>query len=67
MHVKRLKKHNASLVQSAREHKRTNAIPWGKLIYLSLVLIAIFKAGSGFTATPCSLKRRGTFLPKHPS
>ncbi|MCA9734629.1 HlyD family efflux transporter periplasmic adaptor subunit [candidate division KSB1 bacterium] len=46
MHVKRLKKHNASLVQSAREHKRTNAIPWGKLIYLSLVLIAIFKAGS---------------------
>ncbi|KAA3661042.1 MAG: HlyD family efflux transporter periplasmic adaptor subunit [Calditrichaeota bacterium] len=46
MRAKRLKRHNASLVQSAQEHRRKNAIPWGKIIYLLLVLIAVFKLGS---------------------
>ncbi|KAA3613897.1 MAG: HlyD family efflux transporter periplasmic adaptor subunit [Calditrichaeota bacterium] len=46
MHAKRLKKHNASLVQSAKEHKKNSPIPWGKIIYLGIFIFLLFKAAS---------------------
>ena len=46
MRARRIKKHNASLVQSAQEHQKSKPVPWGKIIYLAIVLFLVFKVAS---------------------
>ena len=43
MRSKRLRKHNASIIQSMREPEKTKRFPWGKVIYLFLLSFLIFK------------------------
>ncbi len=46
MRARRIKKHNASLVQSTQEHKKSSPVPWGKIIYLTIILFLLFKVAS---------------------